>query len=105
MFKTKIFFLSAIIFLLLANSAFAIEWTTNKPMADILTDLIDWLLTLVAVIGIGMIIIGGIIYVTAAGSQTHLDMAKKTLFYAVFGLLLCGISYVIVKTVTEILSE
>jgi uncharacterized membrane protein len=108
MFKFKQLFFIIAVFILLAvpfASVFAFDWTTDKSLGDILTDLIDWLLTLVAVIGIIMIVIGGIVYITAAGSQTRLDWGKKILFYAVFGLLLCGISYVIIKTVTEIIAE
>ena len=103
----KTFLFSIIIFLLLfAPFTFAqISEPTNKPIADILADLVDWLLSLVGIIAVAMIIIGGVLYLTAGGSERQLEMAKKTLIYTVIGLLICGISYVIVKTVAEILTK
>jgi len=77
----------------------------NKPVSDIIADLVDWLLTLVTVIAILMLVIGGVMYLVATGDEMRLQSAKRIIVYAIVGLFVCGISYIIVKTIADIITK
>lgn len=72
---------------------------TNRPLSEIIGDIIDWLLEITAGLAILFIIIGGILYVTAEGDEQRMTMAKNIITYAIFGLLIIIISYSIIKTI------
>lgn len=57
------------------------------------------LLYLAGPLAIAIIAISGLRYVTAHGNQTYMDGAKKTLMYAIVGLLITIFSYAIVKAI------
>lgn len=75
----------------------------NRPLRDIIGDAINWLLSVSAVIAILFIIIGGIYYMTALGTQDQMEQAKRIITYAIWGLLMIGASYAIIKTIDKIL--
>lgn len=54
-------------------------------------------------IAVLMIIIGGITYITSAGNSERIEKGKKTLTYAILGLLLVILAKVILKIFTNIL--
>lgn len=51
-----------------------------------------------------MIIVGGIMYMTASGSQELITRGKKTLQFAIIGLVVVILSFVIVQTILGILA-
>lgn len=76
----------------------------DKVSADsILTKIINWILGLAAVIAVGVIIWGGLMYILSFGDEGKAGTAKKIIFYAVIGLILVGGSFVIVRMVRDIL--
>lgn len=106
LFKTIIFLVAA--GLLISFSAPALATTnsfglTIRPMKDIINDVINWLLGVSAGLAVLFIIIGGIYYVTAAGDDSQIETGKKMITYAIFGLLVVGISYAIVKAVSGVI--
>ena len=58
-----------------------------------------------ALVGISvmMLVIGGLRYITASGSPTLLETAKRTITMAIAGIVVVTLSFVIIKTVTAIL--
>lgn len=76
---------------------------TNRPLRDIINDIIVWLLGISTGIAVLFMIIGGIYYITAAGDQNQMETAKKILKYAIIGIFVVGISYAIVKTIANII--
>lgn len=55
--------------------------------------------SLVAIIAVGVIIIGGFMYITSAGDPKRASQAKMLMLYAVVGLLIIGGAAVIVNFV------
>ena len=76
---------------------------TNRPLRDIIGDVINWLLGISTGIAVLFMIIGGIYYITAAGDESQMETAKKILKYAIIGIFVVGISYAIVKTVANMI--
>ncbi len=70
-----------------------------RLMRDIIIGLINWLLGISAGLAVLFIIYGGIRYITAAGDEAKIGYAKKIVNYAILGLFIIGISFVIVKTI------
>lgn len=61
------------------------------------------LLGFIGLIAVGMLIVGGAMYMMSAGNQEQIDRAKKILLGAVIGIILAIGAYVIISTVTSIL--
>jgi len=64
-----------------------------------LVGIYNFLLSIVGIVAVVMLIIGGMKYITAAGSGSAVQNAKDTIKDAIFGLLLALMSYVIVSTI------
>jgi TRAP-type C4-dicarboxylate transport system permease small subunit len=63
------------------------------------------LLGFLGLIAVIMIIYGGFTYVTAAGKQEAVDSAKKTILYAIVGIVIILLSFAIVNTVLGVASD
>ena len=60
---------------------------TNDP-EEIIINLINWVLGILALIAVVMILIGGFRWMTAAGNEEKVDGAKKLLIAAIIGLVI-----------------
>ncbi len=67
---------------------------------SLLTQVINWLLGILASLSILMIVVAGIMYITSAGDEGKVESAKKWLIYAVVGLVVALLGFVIVSTVS-----
>lgn len=75
-------------------------------------NLLGYILTIVnialALIGVGaaiFIVIAGVRYITSQGDETDAKKAKNGIIYAVIGLIVVGLSAVIVNTVLRVFSS
>ena len=68
---------------------------------DTVLNATDWILGFVGMIAVLMIIWGGINYLTSAGDEEKAKTGKKTLSYALIGLVVAGIAYALVKVVVS----
>lgn len=68
-------------------------------ISSYLLGIYNFLLSIVGIVAVVMLIIGGMKYITAAGSGGAVQSAKETIKDALFGLLLALLSYVIVGTI------
>ncbi len=66
--------------------------------------LINIVLMLAGMVAVIYIIFGGFLMVTSAGNQTTLTKGKKTVMYAVAGLIVCILSFSIVAVIQSIIS-
>lgn len=66
-------------------------------------NVIDWLLGFIALLAVLMIIYGGMVYVASSGDQERVASAKKTIKYALTGLVLAGIAYASVNLIIGVL--
>lgn len=84
------------------NAANGVNDCTSKPttsLDDTIATVINVLSSLVGVIAVIMIIIGGYRYITSGGASDKVTSAKNTLLYAVIGLVIVALAQVIVKFV------
>lgn len=75
---------------------------SNLPATGLLASIqsiLNVLLTIVGIIAVIYLIYGGIQYITSAGDQTRADNAKKTILYALIGIIVIGLSFVVVNFV------
>lgn len=67
----------------------------------ILTNVINLLLTVIGIIAVIMIIVGGIRYTTSNGDASQTKSAQNTILYAVVGLVIAIMAYAIVRFVVN----
>lgn len=75
---------------------------TTDPAATLngtISSIINVLSSVIGVIAVIMIIVAGARYVTSGGNDTSVTAAKKTLLYALIGLVIVALAQVIVKFV------
>lgn len=75
----------------------------SGTLADVLTNVSNAILGIAGVIAVVVLIIGGFQYAAAAGNEDQIANAKKTITYAVIGLVVVALALVIVNTVRVIL--
>jgi hypothetical protein len=73
--------------------------------ADFVILAIQALLSIVGAVSLAFLIVGGIRYITAAGSQESMASAKNTVTSALLGLVLCCVAYGIVLGLEEIMKR
>ena len=86
-----------------ALPAFAQDWTLTPvvPTGDlsvqaVLINIIYWVLGFAGAVAILFLIIGGLQYITSSGNDKRVAAAKSTLLYAVIGLIVILLSFVVV---------
>jgi heme/copper-type cytochrome/quinol oxidase subunit 2 len=109
MLNKKSFLLPALVSLLWASqaSADATGWkvpanTFNLPDQDfgsLIITIINWMLGFIVLLAILVIIYGSVIYIASSGDQQRVDQAKKTIKYALMGLIMSGLAWAIVNVV------
>lgn len=90
---------------LLADSGCLIEGSDIASLACIpviLGNIIYWLLIFAGIIALFFIIFSGIRMITSGGDPKQLDTAKKTLTYAIVGLLLILFSFAILRLISQV---
>lgn len=71
----------------------------NQTETDLLIKIINWLLSLVAILALVALIVGGIMYIVSLGSEDAAKRAKRIILYAIIGLLVVFISFAILAAV------
>ena len=70
---------------------------------ELIVSIINWLLAIIGSIVLLFIIIGGIMYMTAAGNEEQIKRAKRILFYTILGFAVILISYSLIQEIKKIL--
>lgn len=68
----------------------------------VINNVINAALVFSGVLALILIIYSGIKYITSRGDQTAIDSAKKTLTYAIIGLIVIFLSFFIVKLISTL---
>jgi hypothetical protein len=71
----------------------------SKNIGDTLTSVIQLFTIVVGAVAVVMLVIGGFRYVSSAGSQEGVASAKKTITYALIGIVIAALSQLIVTFV------
>ena len=77
--------------------------TKGTNLGDILFDVINALLLFAGAVAVLFLIIGGFRYVVSTGNPEQVEAAKKTILYAILGLIIIFIAFVLVKLVQQYL--
>lgn len=70
-----------------------------QTLSQIARNVLDFLLSIIGVLAIIMLVVGGIMYLTAAGSEDQLDTAKKIVWYSIIGIVTALAALVIVSQI------
>jgi len=73
------------------------QGTSTGTLIGAITNIVNALLTLAAVIAAIFVIIGGVRYITAQGDEDAVAAAKNTVIYAVIGVVVIALSAVIIN--------
>ena len=65
----------------------------------VIVKIVEWLLGFVGALAVLMIIVAGIMYLTSGGDEGRVENAKRWLIYAIVGLIVALLGWVIVNTV------
>lgn len=111
--KTKsIAIISAVYCFLAVNMAMAIsKWTSPPKPSKVpvsielgLMNLTNWILGFISMVAVLFVIWGGAQYLTSVGDENRMESGKKTVTYALIGLVIAALAYGIINTiVTKIL--
>lgn len=71
-------------------------------LEEVIAKASDWVLGTAASLIILILIVGGITYIISAGDPARMKTAKNIIFYAIIGLVMILLSYVLVTTIKEI---
>ncbi len=80
------------------------EQQNQRPLAQIVREVVNVVLFVLGAVAVIMIIIGGFRYVVSGGDSSSVTAAKNTIFYAVIGLIIAILAYAIVNFVVNSLT-
>jgi len=78
--------------------------TEGTTIQDIIFRIINWLLSLIAVLALLVLVISGLSYVLSFGSDEKTAGAKKMMMYAIIGILIAALSFAIIAAVKQIIT-
>ncbi len=76
----------------------------GKPVVDIVSDAISWLITVVVILAIMMVVVGGIAYIFSSGDPQRAAFARKIILWALGGLMITGFAYAIIVLIEKIVA-
>jgi phosphate starvation-inducible membrane PsiE len=92
--------------LVIASTAYAIDAPKidnpvgkNTNFGDLLATVINALLVFAGAVAVLFLIVGGFRYVVSAGNPDQVEGAKKTILYAILGLIIIFIAFVLVQLI------
>ena len=74
----------------------------NLSVTDIIIKVISWLLRILAILAVLVLIIAGIMYILSGGDEGKVETAKSWITYAIIGLIVALLGWVIVNLVSEL---
>ncbi len=73
----------------------------DVPPETILTNILNWLSGILALISVLVIVIAGIMWATSGGSDTQIGKARTMIIYAIVGLVIAGAAYGFVNVIVS----
>jgi hypothetical protein len=77
---------------------------SEKTIAEILTNLLTWLLQVVGVIALIGFVVSGIQYIVATGNDKMVESAKKNMTYSLIGITVALASFVVIQALDAMLN-
>ncbi len=75
----------------------------NGDVMPIIQSVTNWLLGIAGALAVVFLIIGGVQYVISAGNPTSAEKAKKTIIYALVGIIIIAASLFLVNVVLKLI--
>jgi hypothetical protein len=72
-----------------------------KSITEILTGILNFLLSVIGIIGIIMMVVGGLMYLTAAGDEDRINTGKSIVKYSLIGITVALAALVIISQVAK----
>ena len=72
---------------------------TDAEPVSVIASVLSVILSIVGAVSVLMIVIGGVYYVTSAGDSDRVSTARNIVLYAVVGLIIALLAWVVVNTV------
>ena len=72
---------------------------TATPVEDIIMNVLNFLLSIVGVISIIMMVVGGIMYLFSGGSENKIETGKKIVVFSIIGLTVALASLILVRQI------
>ncbi|MFA5994016.1 MAG: hypothetical protein WC823_03595 [Parcubacteria group bacterium] len=109
--KIKVFFATVATVLMatpvaVSMAAFQTPTGTGLPegtITGIVTNIMNWLLMLVGILGVIGFAIAGILYLTSAGDEGKAEKAKGAMLYSIIGVIVAILGVVIIKAAQSLL--
>jgi len=80
------------------------SWVSNAlSLRDIAVNVLDLLLSIIGIIAMISMIIGGIMYLTAAGDERRIDKGKEIFKYSIIGIIVALSAVVVINEVNALL--
>jgi amino acid transporter len=73
----------------------------DSDLAGMITMISNTILLLVGVVAVLFLIIGGFQYIASGGNPEQVNKAKNTIFYAIIGIIVALLAYVLVQFVVS----
>jgi hypothetical protein len=77
---------------------------SEKTIAEILKNLLTWLLEVIGVIALIGFVVSGIQYIVATGNEKVVESAKKNMTYSLIGITVALASFVIIQALDSMLN-
>ena len=74
----------------------------DTPVGDVLTTILNWLLSIVGIGGVIGFVVAGIMYLTAAGDEKKIGTAKTVMLYSIVGVVVAVIGLIAVAAIADI---
>lgn len=85
------------------NTANSGGLSTREDIVPVITNVILWLLRISALLAIGALVWGGIMYIMSLGNESRAEKAKEVIKYALIGVIVILLSYAIIAFVQSTL--
>ena len=75
-----------------------------NDLPTVIQNILNAIIGVAGIISVVYIVVGGIQYITSSGDSNKTEKAKKTILYALIGLIVCALSFAIVNfTISRII--
>lgn len=71
----------------------------------VISGVIDWILILAGALAVIAVVYSGIMYITAGGDSAKAEKGKNNLIWAIIGVVIISLAYVIIQWVQNILTN
>lgn len=71
--------------------------SNTDSLQSAITNILSAIIGVAGLVSVAYIIVGGIQYMTSSGDSSKTEKAKKTILYALIGLIVCALSFAIVN--------